>query len=124
MSCNYNIEPNNNLSAEISDNKEIIGSWSIYSTSNQRLTYICNACPTVLFISDGTAFITNHSGGIEVFNWTLKKNVLTVSYINHTVNKTFSDTAYNIGFSEQKKLSELNIYTIKGDQTYFLNRRF
>ena len=121
ISCNQ--DPDHNLKKEITDNKEIVGQWGIYSTSSDGVSNLFNVCPTVLFISEGTAFVTKPSGAIETFKWSLKKNKLTVSYISSIIGKTFPDTLYTTVFVKQNKQSQLEIQKIEGSYSFLLRKQ-
>jgi hypothetical protein len=125
--CNQDFKSNGADDSKISitDNKLIIGEWGIYLTSGGGSVTICNVCPKILF-TEVAAFVTTPSGAIETFTWTLKNNLLTVSYINPAlppINRTFPDTVYNTVFIKQNKQSELEIHNVKSDQSYLLRKQ-
>jgi hypothetical protein len=127
FACNQDLKSHaaDDSKISITDNKLIIGEWGIYSTSGGGSVTMCNVCPKILF-TEVAAFVTNPSGAIETFTWTLKNNVLTVSYINPAIdriNRTFPDSIYNTVFIKQNKQSELEIHKIKSDQSYLLRKQ-
>ena len=124
FACNQDSKSHDTNDSQISitDNKLILGEWGIYSTSDGGSVIMCNVCPKILF-TEAAAFVTKPSGAIETFTWTLKKNVLTVSYINPAIyrtERTFPDSIYKTVFIKQNKQSQLEIHNIGSDQSYYL----
>src|SRR5436305_4734722 len=103
--CNQNDKHNSDIEMKralidtsITDNKDIIGQWTMCSTSGNGVMTNYNVCPKVLFSIYGTGSIT-FSGRVENFGWTLKKNALAISNMVKNSNNAFLDTTYIASFS-------------------------
>jgi hypothetical protein len=126
--CNQNNKHNSDIEMKrvlidtsITDNKDIIGQWTMCSTSGNGVMTNYNVCPKVLFSIYRTGSIT-FSGRVENFGWTLKKNALTISNMVKNSDNTFLDTTYIVSFSKEKNSIGLQIRNITNDGVFYLSK--
>jgi hypothetical protein len=106
VSCDHgnssiNANANDSVDPEISDNKDIAGSWTMCATSSNGLAIQKNVCPTIIFIGNGSGYVEMGSEITEHFIWTLKKSILEVNYESKSSDQTFPDTTYIANFSRE-----------------------
>lgn len=128
IACNQNGTQKNGLNIRsaltdtvISDNKQIMGLWTMESTANNGLMTSYNATPKVVFDVYGTGSI-KFPGREEIFSWTFKKGVLTILNMTQHSNNTFSDTTYYASFSKAEQHVELQISSRDGEAVYYLSK--
>jgi hypothetical protein len=93
----------------ITDDENIIGQWTMCSTSGNGFVTNYNVCPTVTFTTHGTAFINFPSGTVESFSWTLKNKALTISHVARSSDNIFSDTTYVASIGQENGSLDLHI---------------
>ena len=130
IGCNRNDKHNGDIVIKpvlidtlITDNKDIVGQWTMCSESGNGLMTTYNVCPKILFSIHGTGSII-FSGRVENFSWTLKKSALTISNMIENSNNTFLNTTYITSISKQKKLLQLQIKDITNDGVFYLSKYF
>ncbi len=106
----------------VTDNTDIIGSWTMCSTFGDGTMIQFNVCPTVSFLNNGTGYIGNVSIPSEQFTWTLKKGALKIYYKDKISNSTFSDTFYNAIVTKQNDLQNLIISQTKNGNAFYLSK--
>jgi hypothetical protein len=106
----------------VTDNTDIIGSWTMCSTFGDGTMIQFNVCPTVSFFNNGTGYMGNESIPAEQFTWTLTKGALKILYKDKISNSTFSDTFYNAIITKQNDLQNLIISQTKNDNTFYLSK--
>ena len=123
ISCNSNTPDQNKavnttpIDLRITDNMDILGNWSMCSTSSNGSMIQYNVCPTVAFRFDGTG-----SANTENFSWSFKKGNLNILYANKDSNITFPDTTYFGTINKQDNIMNLTIQQLKGDSKYYLSK--
>ncbi len=106
----------------VTDNTDIIGSWTMCSTFEDGMMIQFNVCPTVSFLNNGTGYIGNASIPAEQFTWTLKKGALKILYKDKISNSTFSDTFYNAIVAKLNDQQNLIISQTKNDDRFYLSK--
>ena len=106
----------------VTDNTEIIGSWTMCSASGNGMMTQYNVCPTVSFLNNGSGFVGNSSALSERFSWTLTKGALTIYNKDTISNSTFSDTFYNAIISKQNDRLNLTISQTKNNNAFYLSK--
>jgi hypothetical protein len=128
FSCNQPTSNNDKILEEkstnlyVSDNTEIIGSWTMCSSFGNGIMTQYNVCPTVSFLNNGTGYVGNSSILADHFRWTLKKRALNIYYKDMVSNSTFSDTFYNTIISKQNDRLYLVISQTKKDYAFYLSK--
>ncbi len=107
---------------KITDNTNIYGSWSMCSISGKGTMTQYNVCPTVSFNYNGLGTVGNNSTILEIFNWKLKKGVLTIFYGEQNLQPTFPDTTYIAFIGKNKNQSNFTIRQQKLGYDYSLTR--
>jgi hypothetical protein len=128
FSCNQR-SPTNNADVTdgfkdiyVTDNAEIIGSWTMCSAFENSILTQYNVCPNVSFLNNGSGYVGNTSTPSERFGWTLKKGVLNILYDTHSTNSTFPDTSYNAIIKKQDQQSNLIISHPKKNNVFYLSQ--
>jgi hypothetical protein len=85
------------------DNNDILGQWTMCSTSGNGVMITANVCATVNFGSYGTGSVTHASGPSEMFTWTFKSDTLRISNLRKDSSHTFYDTVYTALIAKEKK---------------------
>lgn len=114
------LKKSNNL--YVTDNTELIGSWTMCSEFGNGVMTQYNDCPRVSFLNNGTGYVGNSSILSQHFIWTLKKGTLNIYYKDTTSNFTFSDTFYNAIISKQNDRLNLVISETKKDYAFYLSK--
>lgn len=128
FSCNQKTSTNDKDLPEffkdiyVTDNVEIIGSWTMCSASGNGMMTQYNVCPTVSFLNNGSGYVVNPSNLSERFSWKLKKGVLNILYDPKTTNPAFPDTLYNAIINKQKQEMNLVITQTKKDNVFYLSK--
>ena len=128
FSCNQETPTNEKKQQEkstnlhVTDNKEIIGNWTMCSASGNGMMTQYNVCPTVSFLNNGTGYVGNSSILAEYFSWTLKKRALSIYCKDTIYNSTFFDTFYNVIISKQSDRLNLVISQTKKDYAFYLSK--
>ena len=127
-SGNTNQKDNNSFKGKpiillTTDDKDILGNWSMCSESGggQQIQY--NVCPTIIFNLDGTGSKVTAQGLPENFNWTLKNRLLKVHYSRPNSGNTFSDTNYVALFNKHVNPIELEISQDSLKYTFYLAKK-
>ncbi len=111
--------------------KKIIGEWGIYVTvsyttlknSTRKTEQLCNSCPKIKFTDDQIATIVYPNGDKENMTWQLKDKILIL--VNNDKRKKerfFSDTTYNMTFTQEKGFIELELRQKNGNYSFILRR--
>ena len=128
LSCNQDSpSKDKELSADtknisITDNIEILGIWTMCSSTGNGIMIQFNICPTICFLPDGSGMVGNSAISLDRFTWSLQKGKLNI-YPNTKVSEaTFSDTFYLARFNTEKSLKNLLITSSKRDGQYYLSK--
>ena len=128
FSCNQDAaskdkEPSEKLSTmSFADNVQILGNWTMCSSSANGMMTQFNVCPTISFLANGSGFVGNSAITTDRFNWTLEKGKLNIFPNGKASNATFSDTFYFAKITIENKLSNLLISATKTDSQYYLSK--
>ena len=128
FSCNQDTVSNdkgvsenfNNIS--FTDNLQILGNWTMCSSSKNGMMTQFNVCPTISFLANGSGFVGNSAITTDRFSWTLEKGKLSIFPNGKASNATFSDTFYFARINIENKLSNLLISATKTDSQYYLSK--
>jgi hypothetical protein len=106
---------------KISDNIDLYGMWSLCSIYENGVMTQFNICPKVFLNSNGSGSVGNEMLMSEYFNWTLKKDILTIKHTNiFNSNFTFNDSTYFVSINKQISKIDLVIRGKGNDCTYYL----
>ena len=105
-----------------SDNTEILGNWSMCSSSGNGMMTQFNVCPTISFLANGSGFVGSLPLSTNRFSWTFEKGKLNIFPNNKVSNATFSDTFYFAKIKTENNLRNLVISATKNDSQFFLSR--
>ena len=104
------------------DNTEILGNWTMCSSSGNGMMTQLNVCPTISFLANGSGFVGNSALSADRFTWTLEKGKLNILANDKVSNATFSDTFYFAKITTENNLMNLVISATKNDSQFFLSR--
>ena len=104
------------------DNLEILGNWTMCSSSGNGMMTQFNVCPTISFLVNGSGFVGNSALSADRFTWSLEKGKLNILPNDKVSNATFSDTFYFAKISTENNMKNLVISATKNDSQYFLSR--
>jgi hypothetical protein len=119
-------------SANRKENK-LMGEWGIYehtytttlkkkhSTIEETTSTVCNSCPTVTFKDSMTAIII-YPVGKENIKWKVKNDILTLIKNENNTNRAFSDSIYEMTYTQIDKSLELKLVQ-KNKNYYIILRR-
>ena len=108
------------IETDISDNKDIFGTWTMCSSSSNGAMIQPNTCQTIVFNSNGTGYIENNAIATENFNWTLKMPGMKIHYPKNLAKQTFPDTTYYVDFS--KRDNRIDLILRHNDNSYYLSK--
>jgi hypothetical protein len=127
--CNENNRLNNNSNNQAENTIQfttadlrIVGRWSMCAESGDGEVFQYNACPTVIFNSDGSGSIIRTNRTLETFSWNLADKSLNIYYSKASGNEMFSDTNYMAILKQDKSGIKLEIRQPKEDHTLYLER--
>lgn len=104
---------------------KIIGEWGYFVTTsmkgNIQTETNCNACPKIIFRTNGTAKVIENSKDIENYNWIIKGDTILFSYNNISYN-TFQDIKYQIIFTDKHEFIELELKQIEKNYSCILRK--
>ena len=104
------------------DNVQILGSWTMCSSSGNGMMTQFNVCPTISFLENGSGFVGNSSIAIDRFSWKFEKGKLNILTNGKASNATFPDTFYFARITMEKNLRNLVISTKKNDSQFYLSK--
>ena len=123
-SCNSDSENKTNptgiVELNVSNNKNIFGTWSMCASYGNGTMVQFNTCPTIVFNKTGTGFVARNSIISENFTWTLKEPHLKILYINKGPDCTFPDTNYYADIN--KKIEGVDLILRHNDHSYYLSK--
>ena len=108
---------------------KLIGEWGIYehtytttikkkhSTIRETTSIACNSCPKVTFKDSLTATIV-YPVGKEDIKWKVKNDKLTIIKNENNTNRAFSDSIYEMTFTQLDKSLELKL--VQKDKDYYI----
>jgi len=104
----------------ITDDKNILGSWSMCSTVSGGLVmqYNDRVCPVVSFNSDGSGSVDVK----EIFNWRFSKGTLTINYLPQYSNSTFADGNYTGVITRKGDGLQLLVREVKSGAKFYLSK--
>jgi len=114
--------------------KKLSGEWGIYSTNTTTITTVgnkkletnsstlCNVCPKVIFDSTRLGTVIKSSSDKESIKWEVTGNKLKIIYINNSLDKTFPDSVYEMNFTQEKTIAELNLVQLEKKYSLTLRR--
>lgn len=106
----------------ITDNTEILGTWSMCSSFGNGTMMQMNDCPKISFNYNGIGTIQDEYSVKENFHWTFKDSILTIINIFPHLENTFSDTSYIIELTKKRGMCNLTITQRKLGYQYYLTR--
>lgn len=110
----------NNIS--FTDNLQILGNWTMCSSSGNGMMTEFNVCPTISFLANGSGLVGNSAITTDRFSWKFKKGKLNILPNDKGSNATFSDTFYFARITMEKDLRSLIISATKNDGQYYLSK--
>ena len=128
LSCNQDSpSKDKELSADtknisITDNIEILGSWTMCSSFGNGYMIQFNVCPTIAFLSNGSGMVGNSTISLNRFTWTFQKGKLSIYPSGKVSDATFCDTFYLAKVSGEKSIKSLIINSTKGDSHFYLSK--
>jgi len=128
FSCNQNTQSKDKeltvVPAKISftDNVNILGNWTMCSSSGNGMMTQFNICPTVSFLSNGSGFVRSSPLSTDRFSWTFEKGKLNIYTSGKVSDATFSDTFYFARISKENNLTNLVISDSKKDTQFYLSK--
>jgi hypothetical protein len=115
----------NNSEFLTSDNtpikNDLIGEWRICVTGYADMESVCNDCPTINFLSDGTATITFTNGEIKTLDWKRENEKLIIKKLPISYDE-LSGGEYSMEFEKKDEYTELTIIRIATSNYYVLRR--
>ncbi len=126
FSCNQNNKNEEIISNQkkfsFTANNEIIGNWTMCSSSSNGIMIQFNSCPTVSFLSDSSGIVGNLIISVERFIWTFNKGKLKIITNSKISNAIFLDTFYFAGITSDQNLKRLLIRSTKNDSQFYLTK--
>ena len=131
INCNTDLQKSDSVNQ--TENK-LIGEWTIgaytntttikkkHSTISTTSSTNCNSCPTVTFKDSMTATII-YPVGKENIKWKVKDNILTIINIDKNKDRAFSDSIYEMTYTQKDKYIELELTQIDDNYSIILRRK-
>lgn len=114
--------PGNLTNISFTDNAQILGNWTMCSSSGNGMMTQFNVCPTISFLPTGSGSVGISAITTGRFSWKFEKGKLNIIPNDNASNATFSDTFYFAKIIMEKELTSLVISATKNDSQYYLSK--
>lgn len=104
------------------DNAQILGNWTMCTSSENGMMTQFNVCPTISFLVNGSGFVGNSAITTDRFSWKFEKGKLNIIPNDKVSTATFLDTFYFAKITMEKELLSLVISATKNDSQYYLSK--
>ncbi|MGL4631167.1 MAG: hypothetical protein ACRCVT_08180 [Leadbetterella sp.] len=107
---------------KITDNLDILGTWTMCSYSHKNLIITANECRQIKINHNGTGSVSISGIDSEFFVWKLKNDSLSISNTDKKTTNTFSNTTFITRFEKSKDEYLLTIIDNTLDYKYYLSQ--